>query len=150
MKEEYIDFLKFVDSAMEFAKRIPKYFSKFSKKTYDNQQKLTIYFLMQKMNATGRDIVSFLRSNTEVREKIGLKQVPVHTTIYRFIAKVRLVLSNKRHARIVAIDSTGFELESKSYYFRTLRNSDKKQKTKRFMKISIVIDTDNKLFLDIK
>ncbi|HLD10563.1 MAG TPA: hypothetical protein VJB89_01860, partial [Candidatus Nanoarchaeia archaeon] len=61
MKEEYIDFLKFVDSAMEFANRIPKYFSKFSKKTYDNQQKLTIYFLMQKMNATGRDIVSFLR-----------------------------------------------------------------------------------------
>ncbi len=30
MKEEYIDFLKFVDSAMEFAKQIPKYFSIFS------------------------------------------------------------------------------------------------------------------------
>ena len=38
MAKEYDDYLKFVDSALEIAKKIPKYFSKYSNHIYCNHQ----------------------------------------------------------------------------------------------------------------
>ena len=149
-KLEYEDYLKFVSEALELAKKIPRYFSKFSNHIYCNQQKLTIYILMQKLKLTTRGIVSFLRSNLALCMHFGLFRIPVHTTIVRFVSKIEkkidLVL-DIRQALSVAVDSTGFELETKSYYYRTTWNSDKKQKAKRYSKLSICIDTDTQLIL---
>lgn len=152
-KSEYEDYLKFVSEALEIAKKIPRYFSKFSNKIYCNHQKLTIYVLMQKLKLTTRGIVSFLRSNPTLCLHFGLPRIPVHTTIVRFVKKIKNIIGlvlDIRQSPSVAIDGTGFELETKSYYYRTIWNSDEKQKTKRYMKLSMTIDTDKQLILTYK
>ena len=146
MNKEYFDYLKFVDDALRLAKSIPRYFSKFSNKIYCNHQKFAILILMQKLKTTTRGIVAILRASSELKLRLGLHKVPVHTTIVRFAKRIGKYITrifNIKKARNVAVDSTGFELESKSYYYRNIKNSDKKQKTKQFMKLSICTDTDN-------
>ena len=153
MRVEYSDYLKFIDDALEIAKSIPKYFSKFSNKIYCNHQKLAIYVLMQKFKTTTRGIVSILRASSDIRLHLGLTNVPVHTTISRFIKKVRKQITKLlgiRQAVNVAVDSTGFELENKSYYYRTVWDSNRRKKTKKFMKLSVAIDIDKQLILTHK
>ena len=153
MANGYSDYLKFIDEALELANKVPKYFSKFSNKIYCNHQKMAIYILMQKFKTTTRGIISILKSSSDLRIHLGLSRVPVHTTIVRFVNRIKntinLLLGIKQ-AINVAVDSTGFELESKSYYYRNIQNSDRKQKTKRYMKLSIVADTDKQLILNYK
>ena len=153
MNKEYSDYLKFIDSALELAKKIPRYFSKFSNKIYCNHQKFAIYVLMQKFKTTTRGIVSILRASSDMRLYLGLNRVPVHSTIVRFVKKINRTLHTileVRQAINVAVDSTGFELEQKSYYYRTIWNSDRRQKAKKFMKISIIVDLDKQLILRYK
>ena len=153
MANEYTDFLKFIDDALELAKSIPKYFSKFSNKIYCNHQKFAIYILMQKLKTTTRGITSILRASSDMRLQLGLTRVPVHSTVVRFVQKIRRNISKVlsiRKADTVAVDSTGFELESKSYYYRTVWNNGHKKKTRRFMKLSIAVDTENQFVLTHK
>lgn len=153
MKEIHSDYLKFIDEALELANRIPRYFSKFSNKIYCNHQKLAIYVLMQKFKTTTRGIIDILKSSSDLRIHLGLNRLPVHTTIVRFVNKIKKQITELlgiRQAVTVAVDSTGFELETKSYYYRTVWNSDRKQKTKRYMKLSIAIDADKQLIMNYK
>lgn len=152
-KEKYDDYLKFIDEALELSKTIPRYFSKFSNKIYCNHQKLTLFILMQKFKLTTRGIVSWIRSNKEAQLLLGFNRVPIHTTIVRFIAKVEKFIPNFlgiKQATIVAVDSTGFELESKSFYFATRWNSDLKFKKRKHMKLSIAIDAEKQTILNYK
>jgi len=154
--KEYEDYLRFIDEALETAKSIPRYFSKFSNKIYCNHQKFAIYILMQKLKLTTRGVVSWLRSNSDARLILGLYRVPVHTTIIRLVNRIKkqvhLVLGI-RQAHTVAIDATGFELESKSSYYRNINKHlfpEYKRKTKKYIKLSLVIDTDKQLILKYK
>ena len=150
---EYYNYLKFIDDALELAKAIPRYFSKFSNKIYCNHQKLAIYVLMQKFKTTTRGIVSILRASSDMRIHLGLNRVPVHTTIVRFARRIRKQINKLlgiRQAINVAVDATGFELESKSYYYRTIWNSNRRKKTKRFIKLSIAVDMDKQFILTHK
>ena len=153
MIEEYPNFLKFIDNALEIAKKIPKYFSKYSNKIYCNHQKLAIIVLMQKLKLTSRGIVSWLRCNSEARLHLGLHRVPVHTTILRFARKVGFVVERVldiRQASSVAVDGTGFELESKSYYYRNVYDSDQKKRNKEYLKLSVAADTESQVVLSYK
>ena len=150
---EYEDYLKFIDSALEEAKAIPRYFSRFSNRIYCNHQKLVMYVLMQKLKETYRGVVSWLRSNSDACIRLGLTRIPVHTTVLRFAKKINRFMHlflGIRQARIAAIDATGFELESKSFYYR---NIDKKlfdgyiRRTRQYAKLSIVIDTNKQLIM---
>lgn len=154
--EKHNSYLKFIDEALEAAKSIPRYFSKFSKKMYCNHQKFAIYILMQNLKMTTRGIVSFVKNNSDVKLYLGLHKVPDHSTIVRFVNKIKNFMHailNIRQASIVAVDATGFELEAKSYYYR---NIDKRlfknyiRKTKHYMKLSVAIDTDTQLILNYK
>ena len=152
---EYYNYLKFIDDALELAKAIPRYFSKFSNKIYCNHQKLAIYVLMQKFKTTTRGIVSILRASSDMRLHLGLSKVPVHTTISRFVKKIRKQIAKLlgiRQAVSVAVDATGFELESKSYYYRQIAKDlfNHRRKTKKFMKLSIAVDVDKQLILTHK
>jgi len=141
MNKEYSDYLKFIENALGMAKSIPRYFSKFSNKIYCNHQKFAIYVLMQKFKTTTRGIVSILRASSDMRILLGLTRVPSHSALVRFVNKIRKLINKLlgiRQANTVAIDATGFELESKSYYYRTVWN--RRQKTKKFMKLNAVVD----------
>lgn len=153
MNKEYSDYLKFIDDALEIAKSVPLYFSKFSNKIYNNHQKLAIYILMQKLKTTTRGIVSILQASSDMRIYLGLGRVPSHSTIVRFVNNIRKYIPNIlgiREAHTVAVDSTGFEIESKSYYYRTIWNSDRRQKTRKFMKLSVAVDTEKQRILTYK
>src|SRR3989338_4616898 len=155
-KNEYENYIKFVSEALLLAKRIPRYFSKYSNRIYCNHQKLVIYVFMQKLKLTTRGVVSFIRSNPSLCMEFGLLMIPVHSTIVRFVSKIKNIIGlllGIRQAASVAVDATGFELESKSFYYR---NIDKQlfpgfiRKTKQHMKLSICIDTDKQLILTHK
>jgi transposase len=153
MKKEYYDYLKFIDDALEVAKSIPRYFSKFSNKIYCNHQKMAIFVLMQRLKTTTRGIISILRASSDMRLHLGLHRVPVHTTIVRFVNKIRKHINKLlgiRQADTVAVDATGFELEQKSYYYRTVWNHKGRRKIKKFMKLSIAVDCDKQLILSHK
>ena len=111
---------------------------------------------MQKFKTTTRGIVSILKASSDIRMHLGLSRVPVHTTIVRFVNKIRKQINKLldiRQADCVAVDATGFELESKSYYYRKINKElfpNFIRKTKRFMKLSIAADVDKKLILTHK
>ncbi len=151
--KEYCDYLKFIEDALGMAKAIPRYFSKFSNKIYCNHQKFAIYVLMQKFKTSTRGVVSILKASSEMRMLLGLNKVPVHSTIVRFVNKIQRFMSKLlgiRQADTVAVDATGFELESKSYYYRIVWNSNRRQKTKKFMKLSAAVDVDKQRILTYK
>ena len=155
MNKEYSDYLKFIDNALALAKSLPRYFSKYSNKIYCNHQKLAIYVLMQKFKTTTRGIVSILRASSDMRLHLGLLKVPVHTTIVRFVNKIRRCfhkLLGVRQAHTVAVDATGFELESKSYYYRNITQNrfDYRRKTKKFMKLNVAVDTNTQSIMSYK
>ncbi len=150
---EYDDYLKFIDDALELAKVLPKYFSKYSNHIYCNQQKFSVYILMQKLRTTSRGIISYLRSCSEMKLHLGPTKVPVHTTIIRFakkIPKFLFQLFSITKADTVAVDATGFELESKSYYYRKVEQGYRRKKTKKFMKLNLAVDTKTHSILSYK
>lgn len=155
-KSEYENYLKLIDEALLLAKKIPRYFSRFSNRIYCNHQKFVIVILMQKLKLTTRGIISFLRNNPTLCMHFGLFRMPVHTTIVRFFAKIKSLIASLldiRQANTVAVDSTGFELEAKSFYYRNINTSlfpGFIRKTKQYMKLSIAIDTDKQLILTHK
>ncbi len=143
-------YLKFIDNASELCKSIPRQFSKFSNKIFCNHQKMILLVLKQKLRTTYRDLIEILKIS-EIPLYIGLKRIPHHTTLIKFAKKIKPSLLNLllpyRKAKHVAVDASGFELETKSHYYRTIYNSDRRQKTKRYMKLSLSVDTDKHLIL---
>ncbi len=150
MSRNESEYLKFIDKGLELAKSIPRHFSKFSNKIFCNHQKIVLLVLKQKLRTTYRDLIEILKISY-IPIYIGLKRIPHHTTLVKFAKKIKLRLLNLflpyRKAKHVAVDATGLELEKKSYYYRTLRYSERRQKTKRYMKLSLSVDTDKHLIL---
>lgn len=147
MNTEYTDLLKFVDDALDLAQSIPRWWSKFSKKTYCNHQKLVIYVLMQKMRTTTRGIVSILRSSEELRLHLGLSRIPVHTTLVRFASRIQFLVPKMlgiRQAHTVAIDSTGFSLDNRSAHYEKVLKSQNNRKKRHYVKLSIAVKVETR------
>ena len=144
-------FLNFIDEGLELAKKIPRYFSKFSNRIYCNHQHVVLLVLKQKLATTYRELIEWLNATSEARLLLGLHKVPHHTTLVKFAKKVKHKIVSfflyHRKADKVAVDATGFELESKSYYFRKIWNSDVKNKTRRFMKLTISANMDSQMIM---
>jgi hypothetical protein len=144
----------FLSLAERLTTKLPKYSSKFSNKIYDNRQKAVILILKQKMRMTYRGISNFLRFSWEARKAINLARVPDHSTLVKFAKRISASdldsLLEIKEAEIVAIDSSGFETENMSYYFRTVWNMKNKQKARRYLKVSLAIDTKKQIVLSQK
>ncbi len=140
-------YLKFIDEALELAKAVPRYFSRFSKKVFCNHQKIILLVLKQKLRTTYRDLIEFLKI-TNISMYIGLKRIPHHTTLVKFSKKLKPCWLNLllpcRNARATGIDGTGFEVENKSmhYQMRTARSS-----YRRYIKLGISADLDRQYIM---
>ena len=149
--ERTSNYLKFIDEALELAKAIPKYFSKFSNKIYCNHQKIALLVLRQKLKLTYRGLIEWLEVTEEVCLLLGLTKLPDHSTLVKFDKRVSASLLNglinMKEAKIIALDSSGFETETKSYYYRTVYNMNQKQKSRRYLKVSLAVDTDKQFVL---
>lgn len=153
MNEKDSLYIKFIDGAFELCKEIPRYFSKYSNRIFCNHQKIVLLVLKQKLKTTYKDLIELLKMS-QISQYLGLKRIPNYTTLIKFSKKVNSkiinFLLNIKTAKRVAVDGSGFEPTSKSYYYRTCWNSDRTRKTRKFVKLSIAVDVDKQLILSHK
>jgi len=153
MKQES-ELYKFLASARNLISKIPKFNSKFSNRIYDNHQKMIILIFRQKMRMTYRGIVKFFRFSGLARALVHLKNVPDHSTLVKFHKRINTKILDgllyKKEVITSAIDSSGFETNHMSYHYANVWNRQDKRKYKRYLKISIAIDTDSQYILSQK
>ena len=145
---------KFLASARNLVSKIPKYNSKFSNKIYDNHQKMIILVFRQKMKMTYRGIVRFFKFSYLARALLNLKRIPNHSTLVKFHKRIRSTMIDsllcKKEVITSAIDGSGFETSHMSYHYANVWNRQDKRKYRRYLKLSIAIDTDSQYILSQK
>jgi len=95
---------------------------------------------------TYREIVNFLKFNPLARALLNLKTVPDHSTLVKFHNRLKpealnSLLCDKR-ANIVAVDASGFQTNHMSYHYANVWNCQDKRKYRRYLKLTIAIDTN--------
>ena len=141
-------YLKFMDKALEFAKDVPKHFSKFSNKIFCNHQKIVLLVLKQKLRTTYGGLVEWLKIAEDIRLLIGLSRIPHHTTLVKFARKIKPKLLNLllpyRKAKVVGLDGTGFEVENRSMHYQVRTSM---YSYRRYIKLGISADLDKQIIL---
>lgn len=149
--EKKSELITFLVSARKLISKIPKFNSKFSNKIYDNHQKMIILIFRQKMRMTYRRIVKFFRFSGLARALLSLKSVPDHSTLVKFHKRINADIFDsflcKKQIITSAIDSSGFETSYMSYHYANVWNRQDKRKYRRYLKVSIAIDTDSQYIL---
>lgn len=153
-KDSY--YLKFINQALEVAKAIPKYFSKFSNKIFNNHQKLTLLVLRQKLRTTYRDIVELIKI-TNIPKLMSLKRVPHFTTLIRFSRKLSPLLIRKLliySCKIskpkqlqLGVDATGLSMDRGSEHY--LMRSGKMRRQRRVIQITACALLDKQLISSV-
>ena len=148
------DLKTFLVSARKLINKIPKFNSKFSNKIYDNHQKMIILIFRQKMRMTYRGIIKFFRFSNVARALLKLKRVPDHSTLVKFHKRIKTTIIDsllcKKKVTMSAIDASGFETSYMSYHYANVWNRQDKRKHRRYLKLSIAIDTDSQYILSQK
>jgi len=141
----------FLVSARKLINKIPKFNSKFSNKIYDNHQKMIILVFRQKMRMTYRGVVKFFRFSGLARALLNLKSIPDHSTLVKFHKRIKVKILDsllcKKSVKTSAIDGSGFETTHMSYYYANAWNRQDKRKHRRYLKISIAIDTNSQYIM---
>ena len=144
----------FLVFARKLVSLIPKYNSKFSNKIYDNHQKMIILIFRQKMRTTYRGIIKFLRFSVVARAMLKLNSIPDHSTLVKFHKRINANMLDsllcKKEVITSAIDGSGFETSHMSYHYANVWNRQDRRKYRRYLKISIAIDTDSQYILSQK
>ena len=140
-------YLKFIDSALELCKDIPRHFSRYSNKIFCNHQKIILLVLKQRLRTTYRDLIEILKVST-IPMHTGLKRIPHHTTLVKFAKKIKPCLLNlllpHREAKITGIDGTGFEVENRSMHYQMRTGWSA---YRRYVKLGISADTNSQLIM---
>lgn len=89
-------YLKFVKVFLEAAKGVlTQYSGKYSKKDFTQPQLLTLNGLMRFDRKNYRDMPDFLEITPEIRDVIGLKKIPHHTTLHKFMQRIGTKILDK-------------------------------------------------------
>jgi len=157
----YVDiprYLSFIDVAVRLASTIQPYSSKYSKKTFTQQQLLVLYILKQKSKLSYSEFVDDFKTRDSALLELGLNKVPAPTTIRMFADRtntnlLELLIGNginltRKRKLNTAVDATGFELEDGSYHY--LKRLGKASKQRKSLKLSGCAETDKHLFLSAK
>ena len=67
---------------------LPPYRTRFSKHQFTQPQLLAVLCLMRYEDWTYREVQLRLREHSELRRALGLRRVPDHTTLYRFLRRL--------------------------------------------------------------
>jgi hypothetical protein len=125
--------------AHEAARRsLPPYFHRFAPKKFTQWQLFACLVLKVRLKLDYRGVCELLRDSDDLRECIGLKQVPHWTTLHKNAARlltsgrVRKLLEStlkigrpRRRVKHSAADSTGFDTHHASRYFVWRRDGQK-------------------------
>lgn len=149
------EFITFIEIALKLCENTPKYNSKFSKKTYNNHQKMVILLLKQKTGLSYDLLIDDLKTRTLVLEMLELTKVPDPSTIKKFAKKIRIDkldwflrncinLTRKKKVK-TSIDATGFKVNDGSHHYR--KRLGLPTTYKKYLKASAIIDTDLQIVL---
>lgn len=142
---------KFVKSLYSNLKNLPKHLTKFSKKTFTIPQIITLRALKEVTNKSYDSLVDFLEDFPSVGNLLELKRIPDPSTIRKYGQRIGIkVIENTlyKNPKRVAIDATGFENNHASkHYCRTINIKFSRRK---YVKLSIAVDTDKQLICSHK
>jgi transposase len=140
--------------------RIPKFSSRFSKKTFTQHQLLVLGVLKVKENKNYRDFADWVLFSNEIFYLLKLKRMFHFTTLQKFLQRFDPMVFDQLIAAVfsqiaavnrsldVAIDSSGFTSSYCSRYFVMRINRETSYIT--FMKMSIAVDPKSKALLAVK
>ncbi len=113
------------------SKTFPRYWHTHSPHRFTVPQLVSCVLLMFYVDLSYRDMEEWLLATDQVRQALGLRDVPDHTTLYRTFRRVRLThLDQLRQALLadlkpeedlLAADATCYQLTNASEYFLTWR-----------------------------
>lgn len=146
--------LRFTEQAFELAKRVvPRYSSKFSKRTYTLRQHLVLLCLKVKKQATYRDLVDELIEMPRIRETIGLDRIPHPSTLCKAFDRLsmsiwrgflRVTLDSLPLNGVTGIDASGFERSYASNHY-TQRTGLKIKN----LKTTLLVDSADQAVIDV-
>ena len=141
---------------------LPEHRTRFSKKQFTQPQLLALLCVMRFEDWTYREAEVRLGEHQELRRALGLASVPDHTTVCRFLRRLKeedlakaLAEVVKRFPRykgrpsIVAIDATGLAPGAISTFFvhRRHHHSKKPMAWRYWLKWLVVVDVSRHLLL---
>lgn len=162
-----VGLVHFARLALEVGEAVlPYYRTKFSKHTFTQPQLMAILCLMRYEDWTLRKAEVRLAEHGELRNALGLRKAPDHTTLYRFMRRldeqtlldalnetVRRMPASSHTRRespaIAAVDATGLASGAIStFYVRRTRNrGGEPMLWRRWLKWLIVVDTKRQIVL---
>ncbi|HEU17228.1 MAG TPA: IS5/IS1182 family transposase, partial [Methanolinea sp.] len=98
-------YIRFVELSSGLIKdsRIPLYSSKFSKRTYNQHQLLTLLLLKEYLAEDYRDIVELIEIMDSIRQKIDLEEIPHFTTIQKFCHRIKSFVFDRLLNRLMKL-----------------------------------------------
>lgn len=155
MVRKKFSIIKFVKSVYELTEGIPRYLTRFSKKTFTAGQIVVLKSLKEALNKSYDGLVDFLEDFPVIGNIIQLKRVPHPTTILKYsrrigIEKVNRIIdkSSRYDKQIIAIDASGFENHHASKHYCKTVNIRYSQR--RYIKLSIAVDPKTQLICSQK
>ena len=168
-----VGLVRFARVALEVGEAVlPYYRSRFSKRTFTQPRLLAILCLMRYEDWTLRKAEVRLAEHGELRNALGLRKAPDHTTLYRFMRRleeqtllaalnetVRRMPASSSHTQTgipghrsgrPAVDATGLAPGSISTFFyvrRTRNRGGDPMLWRRWLKWLIVVDTKRQIVL---
>lgn len=146
--------LEFARKAHELAKQsVPKYSSKFSKRTFTLRQHAVIICLKIREDKNYREIVEMLVEMPRIRNAIGLEEVPHPSTVCRAFDRLQariwrnLLEDTTRLLElngVVSVDSSGEERSQASRHYTKRINLHIQE-----LKVTLLVDTAENAVLDL-
>ena len=149
-KFDLVNIVKIGLRALKRAK-IPRYWSKYSRKDYTIRQHIMLIVLAQYVGGVER-MLQYIRTMDRVRKVMGLRKIPHKSTISRELKRIperwiRVVI--REVAKIVgipsrfAVDSTGIQISYRSYYYT--QRIGEWVKIREGLKLHVAVDIDTRI-----
>lgn len=140
---------------MELVSLIKPYSSKYSKRTFTQQQLFILLILKQKLKLSYAELVEDMKTRATILPMIGLYTLPDQSTIRKFAKRIQsslitdligscINLTKKKELNL-GIDSTGYHIEDGSFHYRN--RLGRSSKTRKSLKLSLVVETDEQLII---
>ena len=137
---------------------IPPYASKYSKRTFTQQQLFVLLILKQKLRLSYDNFIDDLKTRKDILLTLGFSRLPSPSCLKMFARRIKakfiellignsINLTKKRKVKL-GVDSTGFELEDGSFYYT--KRVGLSTKYKKYLKLSASADLDKQIIISTK